>query len=78
MLLAKGIREFIVHLRIDYATAVCEPTEVNLPAVFPFALQTLQWPFDDPVGVSPSVTVFRWRGSVVAGYNYGVDAPRGG
>lgn len=45
---AKGVREFMGKVKVDYAIAVCDPAEMNCPRVVPFALQILQWPFDDP------------------------------
>jgi arsenate reductase (thioredoxin) len=45
---AKGVREFMGKVKVDYAIGVCDPAEVNCPRVFPFALQILQWPFEDP------------------------------
>lgn len=45
---AKGIREFMGKIKVDYAIAVCDAAELNCPRVFPFALMVLQWPFEDP------------------------------
>ena len=59
MLRAKGIREFIGQVRGDYAIVVCEPTEVSCPRVFPFALQTLRWPFPDPGSVAGTLDTQR-------------------
>lgn len=36
---------------------MCEATEVNCPRVFPFAMKTMQWPFEDPAAVSGSAEV---------------------
>ena len=59
MLRAKGIREFIGQVRVDYAIVVCEAIEVNCPRVFPFALQTLHWPFPDPATVAGTLDTQR-------------------
>jgi arsenate reductase len=33
---------------IAYAIIVCEQVEDDCPRLYPFALNTLYWPFDDP------------------------------
>jgi arsenate reductase (thioredoxin) len=33
---------------IAYAIIVCEQVEDDYPRLYPFALNTLYWPFDDP------------------------------
>ena len=52
---AKSLSEFLGKVRFHYAIIVCEPTEEHCPHLYPFALQTLYWPFDDPVQADPSV-----------------------
>jgi arsenate reductase len=46
---AKSLSEFLGKVRFHYAIIVCQPTEEHCPQLYPFALQTLYWPFDDPV-----------------------------
>jgi arsenate reductase len=45
---AKGTREFLGRTSIRYAIIVCQRVEAQCPQVFPFAVQTLHWHFDDP------------------------------
>jgi arsenate reductase len=45
---SKHIRGFMGTVKVDYAIGVCDPAELNCPRLFPFALQMLQWPFEDP------------------------------
>jgi arsenate reductase len=47
-LCAKGLDAFLGKVRIHYAIIVCDEGEVHCPRLYPFALQTLYWPFDDP------------------------------
>jgi hypothetical protein len=42
-------------ISFHYAIIVCKPTEEHCAHVFPFALHTLYWPFDDPVSGASSV-----------------------
>ena len=46
---AKSLGEFLGKAHIRYAIIVCEYTEEQCPRLYPFALQTLYWPFDDPL-----------------------------
>ena len=45
---AKGTREFLGRMSIRYAIIVCQRVEADCPQVFPFAVRTLYWNFDDP------------------------------
>jgi len=45
---AKGTREFLGRASIRYAIIVCQRVETQCPQVFPFAVRTLYWNFDDP------------------------------
>jgi arsenate reductase (thioredoxin) len=45
---SKGVREFLGRLPIHTAIIVCAQAQQHCPALYPFALQTLYWPFDDP------------------------------
>ena len=51
---AKSLSEFLGKVRFHYAIIVCEPTEEHCPQLYPFAVQTLYWPFADPVHVGSS------------------------
>jgi arsenate reductase len=45
---AKGTREFLGRTSVRYAIIVCQRVEAGCPQVFPFAVRTLHWNFDDP------------------------------
>jgi arsenate reductase (thioredoxin) len=45
---AKGIEEFLAKARFRYAIIVCEESDKDCPHLYPFAVQTLYWPFEDP------------------------------
>jgi arsenate reductase len=45
---AKGTREFLGRTSVRYAIIVCQRVEAGCPQVFPFAVRTLHWRFDDP------------------------------
>lgn len=60
---AKGTREFLGRQSVRYAIIVCAPDQENCPRVFPFARQTLYWPFDDPAAHqgSPELQLAKFR-----------------
>lgn len=45
---AKGLNDVLGRVRIQYAIIVCDQGEEGCPRLYPFALHTLYWPFDDP------------------------------
>ena len=45
---AKGLESFLGKATIQIAIIVCELAQKNCPRIFPFALQRLYWPFEDP------------------------------
>jgi arsenate reductase len=47
-LYAKSLDDFFPRVSIAYAIIVCDQAKDGCPRLFPFALQTLHWPFDDP------------------------------
>jgi arsenate reductase len=47
-LYAKSLELFLAKVPITYAIIVCEQGEDACPSLYPFAFQTLYWPFDDP------------------------------
>ena len=51
---AKSLGEFLGKVDVHYAIIVCAHTEEHCPRLYPFALQTLYWPFDDPLQVQGS------------------------
>jgi arsenate reductase (thioredoxin) len=51
---AKGMQACLGKAAVRYAIIVCERANQSCPRVFPFATQTLFWPFDDPAEVEGS------------------------
>jgi arsenate reductase len=47
-LYAKNLDDFFAKVSIAYAIIVCDQAEDLCPHLYPFALETLHWPFDDP------------------------------
>ena len=45
---AKGLDGLMGKKSFQVAIIVCERTQKNCPHIFPFALQRLDWPFEDP------------------------------
>ncbi len=62
-LVSKSLDEFMGKRRVQRAVIVCEHVEPECPRIYPFALETLHWPFGDPVslasGEEKPVDVFR-------------------
>ena len=51
---SKGIERIMGRVAIKYAIVVCEESEMACPRIYPFAMQTLRWPFKDPAAVGGS------------------------
>lgn len=45
---AKGLEGIMGQRTFQLAIIVCERTQKNCPAIYPFALQRFDWPFEDP------------------------------
>ena len=45
---AKGLDGLMGKKSFQLAIIVCERTQKNCPTIYPFALQRLDWPFEDP------------------------------
>jgi arsenate reductase (thioredoxin) len=45
---AKGLADFLGKMKFQLAIIVCERTQTNCPHIYPFALERLYWPFEDP------------------------------
>ena len=54
-LYAKDLDDFLAKVSIAYAIIVCDQAEDGCPRLYPFALTTLYWPFDDPTQVEGSM-----------------------
>lgn len=53
---SKDVREYLGHVAVRHAIIVCENAQKHCPNVYPFALETLYWPFDDPAPFEGSET----------------------
>lgn len=62
-LTAKGAKEFLGKVSVRHAIIVCAQAEARCPRVFPFTLEVLSWPFDDPTRTegSPELRLARFR-----------------
>jgi arsenate reductase len=49
---AKGLDGFLGKATVQIAIIVCESAQKNCPRIYPFALQRLYWPFEDPAAAS--------------------------
>lgn len=45
---SKPSTEFLGKVRVHTAIIVCERANQQCPRIYPFAHQTMYWPFDDP------------------------------
>jgi arsenate reductase len=54
-LYAKNLDDFFAKVSIAYAIIVCNQAEDLCPRLYPFALETLHWPFDDPTQAEGSM-----------------------
>ena len=44
----KSVSEFLGRAAVKQAIIVCERAQQRCPRIFPFALENLYWPFEDP------------------------------
>jgi arsenate reductase len=51
---AKGLRELLGHLPVEYAVFVCQSAEEKCPVNWPGAIHRLEWPFEDPAAYQGS------------------------
>ena len=45
---SKPVKEYLGKMAFQYVITVCSNAEKNCPTVFPFAINRLHWPFEDP------------------------------
>jgi arsenate reductase len=45
---AKGLDAYLGKATVQIAIIVCEQAQKNCPRIYPFAMQRLYWPFEDP------------------------------
>ena len=48
---SKGTHEYLGRVSIRHAVIVCEKLESQCPTIYPFAIQTHYWPFEDPAPI---------------------------
>ena len=48
-LTAEGLDTYMAKVSVQYAIVVCERTQAQCPRLYPFARETMYWPFEDPV-----------------------------
>ena len=53
-LCSKGVNEFLGKRRVNYAITVCERAQQSCPRIFPFTVNNLYWPFEDPAAFEGS------------------------
>ena len=60
---SKDLRTFLGKVSIQNAIVVCEKAQQRCPRFYPFALNNLYWPFDDPVAFegSPAAQLEKFR-----------------
>jgi arsenate reductase len=48
---------------VRYAVVVCERTQAQCPRLYPFARETLYWPFEDPAAFkgTPTASLEKFR-----------------
>ncbi len=51
---SKSTSEFLGRVSIHYAIFVCDKAQQSCPRIYPFALQSLYWPFEDPAAFQGS------------------------
>jgi arsenate reductase len=51
---AKSLQAFLGKVPVRYAVVVCEKAQQLCPRFYPFALNNLYWPFDDPAAFAGS------------------------
>ncbi len=47
-LTTEGLDTYMARVSVQYAIVVCERTQAQCPRLYPFARETLFWPFEDP------------------------------
>src|SRR5687768_11180242 len=53
-LCSKGLDQFLGKKTVNYAITVCERTQQSCPRIFPFTVNNLYWPFEDPAAFEGS------------------------
>ena len=60
---AEGLETYMAKMSVQYAIVVCERTQAQCPRLYPFARETLYWPFEDPAAFAgtPTQTLGKFR-----------------
>ena len=60
---SKSTNEFLGRVAIHYAIFVCDKAQQACPRIYPFALQSLYWPFEDPAAAqgTPAERLAKFR-----------------
>ena len=53
---AKGVKDFLGHVKVRYLIIVCHEAEKTCPKTFPGIVSRLFWPFEDPAALQGSET----------------------
>lgn len=51
---SKSSGEFLGKVSVRFAIIVCEKANAMCPTIYPFAVRTLYWPFEDPAAMAGS------------------------
>ena len=62
-LAAEGLDTYMAKVSVQYAIVVCERTQAQCPRLYPFARETLHWPFEDPAAFrgTPGMQLNKFR-----------------
>lgn len=60
---SKSVRDFLGKEPVGVAIVLCDEAAKECPSVYPFAAETLYWPFDDPAleGLDEAAQLARFR-----------------
>lgn len=61
--MSKGVETVLGKQSFKHAIFVCQDAEENCPSIYPFALENLSWPLEDPAAFegSQDATVAKFR-----------------
>lgn len=59
----ESLDTYMAKVSVQYAIVVCERTQAQCPRLYPFARETLFWPFEDPVAFrgTPEAQLLKFR-----------------
>jgi arsenate reductase len=53
-LCTKAVEIYLAKVPVQHAVIVCEKAQESCPRIYPFAMETLYWPFEDPAAFEGS------------------------